>query len=153
MRQTVYGILIPFLGTTLGAACVFFMRKQLSDAIQRILTGFAAGVMVAASVWSLLIPAMEQAAWMGKLSFLPAFSGFWIGILFLLYGYYRAVNRPGISITLTIASLGTRVLLSYVLSAIPVLGTTGIWMSIPIGWFLADGIGIGIYFYHRSTRH
>lgn len=76
-----------------------------------------------------------------------------IGILFLLYGYYRAVNRPGISITLTIASLGTRVLLSYVLSAIPVLGTTGIWMSIPIGWFLADGIGIGIYFYHRSTRH
>ena len=61
MRQTVYGILIPFLGTTLGAACVFFMRKQLSDAIQRILTGFAAGVMVAASVWSLLIPAMEQA--------------------------------------------------------------------------------------------
>ena len=84
MRQTVCGILIPFLGTTLGAACVFFMRKQLSDAIQRILTGFAAGVMVAASVWSLLIPAMEQAAWMGKLSFLPAFSGFWIGILFLL---------------------------------------------------------------------
>ena len=84
MRQTVYGILIPFLGTTLGAACVFFMRKQLSDAIQRILTGFAAGVMVAASVWSLLIPAMEQAAWMGKLSFLPAFFGFWIGILFLL---------------------------------------------------------------------
>lgn len=59
MRQTVYGILIPFLGTTLGAVCVFFMRKQLSDAIQRILTGFAAGVMVAASVWSLLIPAME----------------------------------------------------------------------------------------------
>ena len=84
MRQTVYGILIPFLGTTLGAACVFFMRKQLGDAIQRILTGFAAGVMVAASVWSLLIPAMEQAAWMGKLSFLPAFSRFWIGILFLL---------------------------------------------------------------------
>ena len=84
MKQTVYGLLIPFLGTTLGTACVFFMRKQLSDAIQRILTGFAAGVMVAASVWSLLIPAMEQAAWMGKLAFLPAFSGFWIGILSLL---------------------------------------------------------------------
>lgn len=84
MRQIVYGILIPFLGTTLGAACVFFMRRQLSDAIQRILTGFAAGVMVAASVWSLLIPAMEQTAWMGKLSFLPAFAGFWIGIVFLL---------------------------------------------------------------------
>lgn len=75
-----------------------------------------------------------------------------IGILFLLYGYYRAVNRPGISIVLTIASLGTRVLLSYVLSAIPALGTTGIWMSIPIGWFLADGIGIGIYLCQRKSQ-
>ena len=84
MRQTVYGILIPFLGTTLGAACVFFMRKQLSDAIQRILTGFAAGVMVAASVWSLLIPAMEQGADMGKGAVIPAAVGFWLGILFLL---------------------------------------------------------------------
>ena len=84
MRQTVYGILIPFLGTTLGAACVFFMRRQLGDVIQRILTGFAAGVMVAASVWSLLIPAIEQAAWMKRLAFFPAFVGFWIGVLFLL---------------------------------------------------------------------
>lgn len=84
MRQTVYGILIPFLGTSLGAVCVLFMRKQLSDTVQRALTGFAAGVMVAVSVWSLLIPAMEQAAWMGKLAFLPAFAGFWVGILFLL---------------------------------------------------------------------
>lgn len=84
MRQTVYGILIPFLGTSLGAACVFFMRRQLSDAAQRVLTGFAAGVMVAASVWSLLIPAIEQVAWMESLAFLPAFVGFWIGILFLL---------------------------------------------------------------------
>lgn len=84
MRQTVYGILIPFLGTSLGAACVLFMRRQLSDTVQRALTGFAAGVMVAASVWSLLIPAMEQAARMGKLAFLPAFAGFWVGILFLL---------------------------------------------------------------------
>lgn len=84
MRQTVYGILIPFLGTSLGAACVLFVRRQLSDTVQRALTGFAAGVMVAASVWSLLVPAMEQAAWMGKLAFLPAFAGFWVGILFLL---------------------------------------------------------------------
>ena len=84
MRQTVCGILIPFLGTTLGAACVFFMRKQLSDAIQRILTGFAAGVMVAASIWSLLIPSMEQAADMGKGAVIPAAAGFWLGILFLL---------------------------------------------------------------------
>ena len=79
-----YGILIPFIGTSIGAACVFFMKNTLSDKIQRALTGFAAGVMVAASVWSLIIPAIEQSASMGKLSFLPAAIGFWIGILFLL---------------------------------------------------------------------
>ena len=82
--EAFWGILIPFLGTSLGAACVFFMKKNLSDMVQRSLTGFAAGVMVAASVWSLLIPAMEQSAGMGKLSFVPAVAGFWIGILFLL---------------------------------------------------------------------
>lgn len=78
------GILIPFLGTALGAACVFFMKNALSDKVQRALTGFAAGVMVAASVWSLLILAIEQSSAMGKLSFLPAAVGFWIGVLFLL---------------------------------------------------------------------
>ena len=82
--QTFYGILIPFLGTTLGAACVFFLKKNLNETISRALTGFAAGVMVAASIWSLLLPAMQQVSWMGKLSFLPAVIGFWIGILFLL---------------------------------------------------------------------
>lgn len=82
--EAFYGILIPFLGTSLGAACVFFMRKTLSERVQRALTGFAAGVMVAASVWSLLIPAIEESSAMGKWSFVPAASGFWIGILFLL---------------------------------------------------------------------
>ena len=82
--EAFYGILIPFLGTSLGAACVFFMKKSLGDAVQRSLTGFAAGVMVAASVWSLLIPAIEQSSSMGGLSFLPAFIGFWVGVLFLL---------------------------------------------------------------------
>lgn len=72
-----------FLGTTLGAMCVFFMRKKLGDLVQRALAGFAAGVMVAASIWSLLIPAIEQSKEMGSFSFLPAFIGFWIGILFL----------------------------------------------------------------------
>ena len=67
-----------------------------------------------------------------------------IGILFLLYGYYRAVNQPGMSVVLTIASLGTRVALAYLLSATP-LGVTGIWLSVPIGWALADVIGIGYY--------
>ena len=83
--QVFYGILIPFLGTSIGSACVFFMKKALSDYIQRALTGFAAGVMVAASVWSLIIPAIEQSEYLGKLSFLPAAVGFWTGILFLLF--------------------------------------------------------------------
>ncbi|MBQ8026087.1 MAG: ZIP family metal transporter [Oscillospiraceae bacterium] len=78
------GILIPCFGTALGAACVFFMRRQLSRTVQRALTGFAGGVMTAASVWSLLIPALEQSARLGKLSFLPAAIGFWLGVLFLL---------------------------------------------------------------------
>ena len=79
-----YGILIPFIGTSAGAACVFFMKKDLNEQIQRSLTGFAAGVMVAASIWSLLIPAIEQSSAMGKLSFIPAAVGFWIGVFFLL---------------------------------------------------------------------
>lgn len=79
-----YGILIPFLGTSFGAACVFFMKNDMSERLSRILTGFAAGVMVAASIWSLLIPAMEQSEGMGKLAFVPAVVGFWGGILFLL---------------------------------------------------------------------
>ena len=82
--ETFLGILIPFLGTTFGAACVFFMKKSLGDLVQRALAGFAAGVMAAASVWSLLIPAIEQSEGMGKLSFLPASIGFWAGVLFLL---------------------------------------------------------------------
>lgn len=83
-KEMMVGILIPFAGTTLGAACVFFMRGAMNQLVQRALTGFAAGVMVAASVWSLLIPAMEQAEGMGTWSFLPAVIGFWLGILFLL---------------------------------------------------------------------
>lgn len=79
-----YGIMIPFLGTLLGSACVFFMKKGMSDNLQRALSGFAAGVMVAASVWSLLIPALEQSEGMGKWSFVPAAAGFWFGMLFLL---------------------------------------------------------------------
>ena len=82
--ETFLGIMIPFLGTALGAACVFFMKKSLGVSVQRALAGFAAGVMVAASIWSLLIPAIEQSEGMGKLSFLPAFIGFWSGVLFLL---------------------------------------------------------------------
>ena len=82
--ETLQGILLPFLGTVLGAACVFIMRDALPPAVQKSLTGFAAGVMVAASVWSLLIPAMEEAGHLGQLAFLPAVAGFWLGVLFLL---------------------------------------------------------------------
>lgn len=70
---------------------------------------------------------------------------FMIGILFLLYGLYRALGKPGMSVVLTIVSLGTRVILAYALSAVPALGVVGIWWSVPIGWFLADALGIGYY--------
>ena len=84
MKAILAGLLIPFLGTAAGAACVFFMRRALSTAVQRALTGFAAGVMVAASIWSLIIPAIEQSGDLGKWAFLPAFLGFWCGVAFLL---------------------------------------------------------------------
>ena len=85
MTGTVFrGIMIPFIGTSLGAAMVFFLKKQISDNVQKVLTGFAAGVMVAASFWSLLQPALESSEGMGKLSFVPAAVGFLIGIGFLL---------------------------------------------------------------------
>ena len=77
---------------------------------------------------------------------------FGIGILFLLYGYYRAIRMPGISVVLTILSLGTRVVLSYWLASIPSIGVTGIWWSIPIGWFLADLAGITYYGLAKNQR-
>ena len=83
-KTIIIGLLIPFIGTAAGAACVFFLKKQLNISIQRALTGFAAGVMVAASIWSLIVPAIEQSSDKGRFAFLPAFIGFWLGILFLL---------------------------------------------------------------------
>ena len=85
MRTLITGLLIPFIGTAAGAGCVFFLRRELSVSLQRALTGFAAGVMVAASIWSLIVPAIEQSTELGRLAFLPAFLGFWLGILFLLF--------------------------------------------------------------------
>ena len=82
--QALSAVMIPFLGTTIGSAFVFFLKGKMNRTLQRILTGFAAGVMVAASVWSLIIPAIDQSAHLGKLSFLPAFVGVWLGFLFLL---------------------------------------------------------------------
>ena len=85
LTTVLQGLFIPFIGTAAGSACVFFMKEKLNREVERALTGFAAGVMVAASIWSLIIPAMEQAQGMGKLAFLPAVIGFWIGIGFLLF--------------------------------------------------------------------
>lgn len=78
------GILLPFIGTTAGAACVFFLKNEIKPLIQKSLLGFASGIMVAASVWSLLIPAMDMSEEMGRLAFLPAAAGFVVGIGFLL---------------------------------------------------------------------
>ncbi|MCR4792985.1 MAG: ZIP family metal transporter [Lachnospiraceae bacterium] len=85
MSSTITGLLIPFIGTAAGAGCVFFLQKDLKAGVQRALTGFAAGVMVAASIWSLIVPAIEQCSDKGRMAFLPAFVGFWLGILFLLF--------------------------------------------------------------------
>ncbi len=81
----ILGLLIPFIGTMSGSACVFFMKGQMKESIQKSLLGFASGVMVAASVWSLLIPSIESSVKMGKLAFLPAAAGTAAGILFLLF--------------------------------------------------------------------
>jgi ZIP family zinc transporter len=82
--EVLSAIFLPFLGTTLGAAGVFFLKGEMNKTLQRALMGFAAGVMVAASIWSLIIPAMDQSAHMGKLAFVPALVGVWGGFLFLL---------------------------------------------------------------------
>ena len=83
-KEVIIGLLIPFIGTSAGSLLVYFMKGQLSDKVQKSLTGFASGVMTAASIWSLLIPAMEQSAHLDRWAFAPAAIGFWVGILFLL---------------------------------------------------------------------
>ncbi len=100
MKTVVMGLLIPFLGTAAGSACVFFLRKELRLGVQRALTGFAAGVMVAASIWSLIVPAIDQSAALGRWAFLPAFAGFWLGVGFLLLldhvipHLHRRIDQP-----------------------------------------------------------
>ena len=82
--ELIRGILIPFLGTSLGAACVFLIKQSVNGKLQKSFTGFAAGVMVAASVWSLIIPAVEKSEALGRFAFFPAFAGIWIGVIFLI---------------------------------------------------------------------
>ena len=81
IKTIIWGLLIPFLGTAGGAGCVFFLKKDLKADVQRALTGFATGVMVSASIWSLIVPAIEQSSGKGRLAFFPAFIGFWLGVL------------------------------------------------------------------------
>ncbi|MBR1536377.1 MAG: ZIP family metal transporter [Treponema sp.] len=85
MNTTILGLLIPFLGTTLGSASVFLMKRAISDSVQRALLGFAAGVMIAASVWSLIIPSMDMSESLGRFAFLPALAGFSLGVAFLFF--------------------------------------------------------------------
>ena len=106
----------------------------------------------AAPLMSLFIDASEAAVIAEGARYLRIEGAFYfmIGILFLLYGLYRALGRPGMSVVLTVVSLGTRVALAYALSAVPVFGVVGIWWSVPIGWFLADALGIGYYVLRRK---
>lgn len=142
--NTFYGIMIPFIGTTLGAACVFFMKRDLSLAVQRALTGFAGGVMVAASIWSLIIPALDQSSHMGKLSFIPAVIGFWVGIIFLLildhaiphlHRYSDQAEGPKTKLQRT-----TMLVLAVTLHNIP----EGMAVGVVFAGYMADNVGISL---------
>ena len=156
MSELIQGLSIPFIGTSAGAACVFLMKKQLNEKIEKALTGFAAGVMVAASIWSLLIPAMEQSNSMGKWSFLPATVGFLLGTLFLLaldeliphlHRFSQSAEGPKSHLTRT-----TMMVLAVALHNIPEGMAVGVvyagWLKgggdISIGAALALSVGIAI---------
>ena len=150
-------LVIPFLGTSLGAACVFFLRGELPERVQKGLMGFAAGVMVAASVWSLLIPAMEESApSLGQLAFLPAVAGFWLGTLFLLlldhiipHLHLNTEEAEGVKVSLP---RSTMLLLAVTLHNIPEGMAVGVvlagWLEgstqIAMSGALALSIGIAI---------
>ena len=154
--EVIQGLLIPFIGTSLGAAGVFVMKKDLNPAVQKALTGFAAGVMVAAAIWSLLIPSMEESEAMGVWAFVPAVVGFWVGTLFLLlldhvipHLHMYADKAEGLDSQL---SRTTMLVLAVTLHNIPEGMAVGVvlagWMTgateISIGGALALSIGIAI---------
>ena len=149
-----------------NAFSVFVAQNHGADNRERIRKGVKSAVLVCAvfciaislgvclfaePLMKIFIDAKETAVIAVGTEYLKIEGAFYlgIGILFLLYGYFRAVEKPGISVILTVASLGTRVVLAYTLSAVPALGVRGIWMSVPIGWAFADLIGIILY---RKTR-
>ena len=133
--------MLPLVGTTLGSACVLFMKRSLRPSVQRALTGFAAGVMAAASVWSLLIPAIEQSESMGAWSFVPAVIGFWSGILFLLaldktipHLHLGSEQPEGVRVKL---KKTTMLVLAVMLHNIPEGMAVGVLFA---GWLSGDGV-------------
>lgn len=140
-----------FIAQNYGAGKNERIRAGIRGAVIAVM---AFGVIVSAAVWisapwlmSLFVSADESAIISEGVRYLHIEGAFYCGIgcLFLLYGLYRALGRPGMSVVLTIASLGTRVFLAHVLSRIPMIGVVGIWWAVPIGWGLADIMGFYIF--------
>ena len=130
-----------------GMRGAFAAAAGFSVAVSAVVYGFTAPLM------RIFIDAGEMDVIAEGVRYLHIEGAFYLGIgwLFLLYGLYRAVGRPGMSVVLTVISLGIRVALAYTLSAIPAVGVVGIWWSVPIGWFLADAVGLGYYWWKRRT--
>lgn len=147
-----------FISQNYGAGKAGRIRKGVRTAM---LTTVTFGLALSALVWVLAAPLMglfiDDPATAGPViaegvRYLHIEGAFYalIGVLFLLYGLYRALGRPGMSVVLTVVSLGLRVALAYALSALPGVGVVGIWWSVPIGWVLADAFGI-LYYLRRRT--
>ena len=145
-----------FIAQNYGAKKADRIRAGLKGAV---VTSMGFGVVLSALVWVFAEPLMGLFVEEGEVTVIQAgvlylhiegafYCG--IGCLFLLYGLYRALGRPGMSVVLTVISLGTRVALAYLLSAIPAIGVSGIWSAVPIGWFLADAAGVGYYLLRKN---
>lgn len=140
------------LGLAMGSGTVFSIRFGQKDRV-----GLKENILASFALLGAVTVVLNIAVFAGTdliLRFLRIEGVFYclIGGLFLLYGLYRGLGKPGMSVVLTVVSLGTRVGLAYALSAIPTLGVVGIWWSVPIGWFLADALGVGYYFAGRKKR-
>ena len=145
-----------FIAQNYGAKKADRIRAGLKGAV---VASMGFGVVLSALVWvfaeplmGLFVEAGEVAVIQAGVLYLHIEGAFYCGIgcLFLLYGLYRALGRPGMSVVLTVISLGTRVALAYLLSAIPAIGVSGIWSAVPIGWFLADAAGVGYYLLRKN---
>ena len=146
-----------FMGT---AAFALFFKGSLRDSLCAGICGVIIGLVVSALVWvfarplmGIFVEAKEVEVIQEGIRYLHIEGAFYCGIgcLFLLYGLYRALGKPGMSVVLTVISLGTRVALAYILSSFPAIGVVGIWWSVPIGWALADLVGL-LYYAFRKDR-